>query len=48
MQLKQPPLLSQSKEGEALFLYLAVFTTTVSTALITEENKIQLPVYYIS
>ena len=31
-----------------MFLYLAVSTTTVSTALIREENKIQCPVYYIS
>ena len=46
--LSNPPLLSPSKEGEDLFLYLAVFVTTVSAALIREENKIQLPVYYIS
>ena len=31
-----------------MFLYLAVSTTAVSAALIREENKIQLPVYYIS
>ena len=31
-----------------MFLYLAVFTTIVSAALIREENKIQLPVYYIN
>ena len=46
--LSNPPLLSLSKEGEDLFLYLAVFVTTVSVALIREENNIQLPVYYIS
>ena len=46
--LKQPPLLSPSKEGEDLFLYLVVFTTAVSAALIKEENRIQCPVYYIS
>ena len=40
--------MSLSKEGEDLFLYLAIFVTTVSVALIREENNIQLPVYYIS
>ena len=46
--LSNPPLLSLSKEGEDLLLYLAVFVTAVNTALIREENKIQLSVYYIS
>ena len=46
--LSNPPLLSPSKEGEDLFLYLAVSITTVSAALIREENKVQLPVYYVS
>ena len=46
--LSNPPLLSPSKEGEDLFLYLAVSVTTVSAALIREENKVQLPVYYVS
>ena len=46
--LSNPPLLSLSKEGENLFLYLIVSVTTVSVALIKEENKIQLLVYYIS
>ena len=46
--LSNPPLLSSSKEGEYLFLYLAVSATAVNAALIREENKIQLPVYYIS
>ena len=31
-----------------MFLYLAVSTTAVSATLIREENKIQLPMYYIS
>ena len=46
--LSNPPLLSPSKEGEDLVLYLAVSVTTVSVALIREENKVQLPVYYVS
>ena len=36
------------KEGENLYLYLAVSTTAVSAALIREEAKKQLPVYYVS
>ena len=46
--LSNPPLLSSSKEGEDLFIYLAVSITTVSVALIKEENKVQQPVYYVS
>ena len=46
--LSNPPLLSPSKEGEDLFLYLVVSITAVSIALIREKNKIQFPVYYIS
>ena len=46
--LSNPPLLSLSKEGEDLFLYLAVSVTAISATLIREENKIQLPVYYIN
>ena len=46
--LSNPPLLSPSKEGEDLFLYLAVSVIAVSTALIREENRVQLPVYYVS
>ena len=46
--LSNPPLLSPTKEGESLQLYLAVSTTAVSAALIREEGKKQLPVYYIN
>ena len=46
--LSNPPLLSPSKEGENLYLYLAVSATAVSAALIREEGKKQLPVYYVS
>ena len=46
--LSNPPLLSPSKEGENLYLYLAVSTTVMSAALIREEAKKQLPVYYVS
>ena len=46
--LSNPPLSSPSKEGDDLFLYLVVSTTAVSATLIRDENKIQLPVYYIS
>ena len=46
--LSNPPLLSPSKEGEDLFLYLAVSVTAISVALIREENMVQLQVYYVS
>ena len=46
--LSNTPLLSLSKEGENLHLYLVVSATTVSVALIREKGKKQLPVYYVS
>ena len=38
--LSNPPLLSPSKEGEDLFLCLAVSLIAVSVALIREENRL--------
>jgi hypothetical protein len=44
----EPRLLSPSKQGEELYLYLAVSPTAVSSALIREEERRQFPVYYTS
>ncbi|XP_075640480.1 uncharacterized protein LOC142612246 [Castanea sativa] len=46
--LSSPALLSPSKPGEEMFLYLAVSSTAVSAALIRKEDKVQRPVYFIS
>ena len=46
--LSNPPLLSPSKQGESLYLYLAVSKTAVSVALIREEDRKQLLVYYVN
>ena len=46
--LSNPPLLSPSKQGEDLFLYLAVSVMAVSAALIREEDQKQFLVCYIS
>ncbi|XP_075665229.1 uncharacterized protein LOC142634863 [Castanea sativa] len=46
--LSSPPLLSPSKPGEELVLYLAVSSAAVSTALVREEDKVQKPVYFTS
>jgi hypothetical protein len=46
--LTTPPLLSPSKQGEELYLYLAVSLMAISLALIREEDRRQLPVYYTS
>ena len=37
--LSNPPLLSSSKEGENLYLYLAISATAISAILIREEDK---------
>lgn len=42
----QYPLLSPSKLGEELYLYLAVTPHAASLALAREEGKIQRLVYY--
>ena len=43
--LSSRPLLSSSKLGEELFLYLAISLTVVSTALVKEEVEVQKLVY---
>ena len=45
--MSNPFFLNPSKEGEDLYLYLAISATTVNAALIQEENGTQLPVYYV-
>ena len=46
--LNNPPLLSPSKEEENLYLYMIVSATVVGVALVWEEDKKKLPVYYAS
>ncbi|XP_065623693.1 uncharacterized protein LOC136065011 [Quercus suber] len=46
--LTKAPLLSPSVQGEELYLYLAVTSHAVSSALVREEDKVQRPVYYTS
>nr|POE49922.1 retrovirus-related pol polyprotein from transposon 412 [Quercus suber] len=46
--LALPPLLSLSKPGEDLYLYLAASQVAVSAALVREEEGTQRPVYFIS
>jgi hypothetical protein len=46
--LGTPPLLSKPEPGESLLLYLAVSDAVVSSALIREQDRKQLPVYYVS
>ena len=46
--LSSPPLLSPSKPGEELYLYLAVSQAIVSAILVREEYGSQRPVYFTS
>ena len=46
--MSSPPLLSTLKQGEVLYLYLAVSDHAVSSVLIREENGQQKPIYYTS
>ena len=46
--LVSPPFLSKPLPNETMFLYLVVFNTLLSTALIREDGGIQKPVYHVS
>lgn len=46
--LSTPPLLVIPQENDSLYLYLAVFSYAVSSALVCERTGIQDPVYYAS
>ena len=46
--LSSPPLLSPSKPGEELFLYLVVSLTVVRAALVREKDRVQKPVYTLA
>ena len=46
--LSSPSLLSPSKLGEELYLYLAISQAAVSAALVRKEDGSQRPVYFIS
>ena len=46
--LSSLPLLSPSKPGGALFLYLTVSLATVNMALVREGNEVQKPIYFTS
>ena len=46
--ISSPPLLSPSKPGEELYLYIAVSQAAVSAALVREEEGTQRPIYFVS
>ena len=46
--LSSPPLLSPSRPGEELYLYLVVSQAAVNATLIREEDGSQRPVYFAS
>ena len=46
--LSSPPLLSPSRPGEELYLYIAVSQAAVSAVLVKEEGGSQRPIYFIS
>ena len=46
--LSSPPLLSPSRPGEELYLYIAVSQAVVSAALVREKEGSQRPAYFIS
>ncbi|XP_015958269.2 uncharacterized protein LOC107482334 [Arachis duranensis] len=46
--LSQPPILQKPLQGEDLFLYLSATDWAISSALVTERNKVQHPIYFVS
>ncbi|XP_072055921.1 uncharacterized protein [Arachis hypogaea] len=45
--ISAPPV-SKPRNGEALYLYLAVIEEALEIVLVREEGKIQQPVYFVS
>ncbi|KAL2248708.1 UNVERIFIED_CONTAM: Retrovirus-related Pol polyprotein from transposon 17.6 [Sesamum indicum] len=46
--LRSPPLLTNPKGNEVLYVYLAVSENAVSSTLVREEGAVQSPIYYVS
>lgn len=48
MYLAHPSLLSKPLSGEVLYVHLAMLEKAVSSVLVLEKNKIQMPISYSS
>ena len=46
--LVEPLLLSKTRDGEPLHVYLSVIEKAISSILVKEDQKQQKPIYYIS
>nr|XP_025635517.1 uncharacterized protein LOC112729558 [Arachis hypogaea] len=46
--LAAPPVLGKPKNGEPLYLYLAITSEALAAVLVREDGKAQQPVYFIS
>ncbi|XP_057730557.1 uncharacterized protein LOC130945880 [Arachis stenosperma] len=46
--LAAPPVLGKPKDGEPLYLYLAITSEALAAVLVREDGKAQQPVYFIS
>ncbi|XP_057756163.1 uncharacterized protein LOC130975374 [Arachis stenosperma] len=46
--LAAPPVLGKPRDGEPLYLYLAVTSEALAAVLVREDGKAQQPVYFIS
>ncbi|XP_015944522.1 uncharacterized protein LOC107469657 [Arachis duranensis] len=46
--LATPPVLEKPKNGETLYLYLAITDEAMAAVLVREERKAQQPVYFVS
>ncbi|XP_057723565.1 uncharacterized protein LOC130939480 [Arachis stenosperma] len=46
--LAAPPVLGKPKDGEPLYLYLAITSEALAAVLVREDGKAQQPIYFIS
>ncbi|XP_015971085.1 uncharacterized protein LOC107494552 [Arachis duranensis] len=46
--LASPPVLGKPKNGEPLYLYLAITDEVMTAVLVREEEKAQQPIYFVS
>nr|XP_025616244.1 uncharacterized protein LOC112708272 [Arachis hypogaea] len=45
---QNPPVLQKPKSGEPLYIYLSITDASISSALVTETDRNQQPVYFVS
>lgn len=46
--MSTPPVLAKPEDGETLYLYIAIFDSTISGLLVKDDRDEQRPIFYVS